>query len=1395
MNKKNQGKNDSSILVALNVILATTICSSNLYADDIEVYTSVTNGSSTASANHNILFVMDTSGSMGSAVAGLTTSGGYDADTDYGESDDKIYVYDANFSFTDKTIEYEQNACKSMTNVFGTATNYPVYFDQGAQWQQTTDVIPGDVDCSTTTTGPRETIAETSAYERDRNEWVTLVNNKTIIGGEEFSFTVHADRRTEFYLRTRKNNSDYDYPCYDVRVDGNSYTCSGIVPDGHTQLSAWVYTKRSRVTITYSGTLGGGSTEICTSEPDTDILTNDWKTALLTSTDPSSVFECANDSGNHGLDDASGDKYIAGCAAGVVCNSPVYSSDSADEFNWSTSSSQYFVPGNYHDYLLNGGTVDIANLLADEQNADTYCNQTSRIGDIFVDSETGLIFECFKRLTVMKNAVANLVSSLSQSPVNVGLMRFNRQDDDGIGTQGGTVVDAISAIATNSDFSTTLDNLPASGGTPLSESLYEAYLYFSGKSLDYGRTTGCGTAECTDTTSQTDGIYLSPITDSCQSNNIIFLSDGSPSSSDGGRDGEIQTVAGVGDCGTTGGAGKCLDEIAGVMATQDMNLGVSGVNTVKTYTIGLEIDLPLLEDTAVSGKGEYFTASSASDLEEAFQSIIVDILTDASSFVAPAVSVNAFNELQHRNEIYYAVFQPAGTPRWYGNVKKYRLSADGDVQDSNGDPAVDAASGFFDDDAVSFWTELTAEQIAEGRTGDGPEVTLGGAANELSTARIIYTEVDGGTPFQLTADKFDLILPGVLNAGSDDDRDNTLNWLLGIDTFDFDNDNGFTEPARFLADPLHSQPVVITYGGSIDTPDDVLFFATNLGTLHAVDPADGTELWAYLPSEHQPNLQSYIQAPNSLQHTYGLDGAVTIVSDGNLVRQTSTDDDGNDTTGDVFVIEKVRLYIGERRGGSSYYGLDISNARLNATPSLKLDNSYNTPFKKLWSKTGAMHGTNAEIAATESADIGFRDLAQTWSKMVPATIKIDDGDASTNDDTDVLIFSGGYDPRHDDTSYSSTDSTDTSDVISDYGNAIYIVNADTGSLIYSIGNNDDDDDADRDNTNNRNLDRHKLPLPMESSIPAEPTVIDIDNDGYVDMIFVADITGHIWRIDINTEAKPEAGTGFATGGMIADLSSDTELRRFYNSVSVSRSDRRTGSDHLNIIVGSGYRASPSTIEDWDNKLYFVLDEYPSARIYGDGDDDSDQYNYVTTDGGSSRVIVASDLLPTSTASPVTKATAPYGFYRTFTGGEKILQSATTFNNRVLFSTFNVNSGDSSSACGGGLGEGRTYVLNLYTGASVLTQRDANNNIDTTASTGESTNEQGQVIAEYHTLSHQGIPADSTLLLLPQLAVCIGTECNIDSIQDALLGDTREDDDDGDDPSVTGTALRTFWLEE
>ena len=179
---------------------------------------------------------------------------------------------------------------------------------------------------------------------------------------------------------------------------------------------------------------------------------------------------------------------------------------------------------------------------------------------------------------------------------------------------------------------------------------------------------------------------------------------------------------------------------------------------------------------------------------------------------------------------------------------------------------------------------------------------------------------------------------------------------------------------KYMGDMLHGEPVVITYdkGATPADKQQYVFAGTNEGYLHAFDAFTGEEKFAFIPKEllkiAEPLLRN---AGTQVDHKYGVDGVVTYNFSGGS--------DGSIDSGDQIII-----YFGLRRGGSSYYALDVTNI--------------NEP-KLLWTKSAA----------------DYPSMGQSWS--IPYLNRVGkSGSTCTNGKTDckeVMIISGGYDEDED----------------------------------------------------------------------------------------------------------------------------------------------------------------------------------------------------------------------------------------------------------------------------------------------------------------------------------------------------------------------------------------------
>jgi type IV pilus assembly protein PilY1 len=827
------------------------------------------------------------------------------------------------------------------------------------------------------------------------------------------------------------------------------------------------------------------------------------------------------------------------------------------------------------------------------------------------------------RIQVMKDVATNLVNSVNG--VNIGVMGFNTDE-------GGYVHHAIENVATGrTTLTSAINAMTATSWTPLSETLHEAHNYLRGGSVNYGTSSVSAARDPTDTS-----IYESPIDFECQKTHVVLLTDGEPTRDHSSTSAITSLTDSAGSTfnSLVGGAcdvetyptflspdtGHCLDDLAEFMHDGDFS-PLTGQQGVTIHTVGFLIDLPVLAETAARGGGEYYTADNTATLNAALTSIITSILDTQATFTAPAVSINSFNRTRNLDDLFISVFKPSGTTHWPGNLKKYRLEAStATIVDANGNPAIDPSTGFFADTSQSFWSPSV----------DGSDIENGGAANMIPQPRNVYTFL-GNQALTNSSNQVNLLNGSIddalLNTGNagDPTRTEVIAFINGLDASDVDQDSVLVEPRNQMGDPLHAQPVSVVYGPTAN--DANVYFATNDGYLHAIDAQTGIERWAFLPPEFIGNQVEYFKDNQSAVGSkfYGVDGSLRV--------QTIGDNDGIVEPG-----EKVMLFFGMRRGGDTYYALDISNRD---QPTV------------MWSKDSS----------------SLPGIGQSWSSATPTRINI--SGAAQNADKSVLVIGGGYDPSQD-SPISSLDSN---------GNSIYIVDSQNGNLLWQGSKSGADEDFDSSSSNRD----------MDYSIPADIRVIDLNGDDFADRLYAADMGGQVWRFDIfNGQPK----NNLVHGGVIAQLGSAgivgptiPETRRFYYAPDVALVSNDDYS-FIHVGIGSGYRAHPN--ETTNQNRFYALRDYNTFNQLTQAD-----FQAITP-------IVDGDLVDvTSDTSASVPQGAPGWKLELSDGGwigEKVLAETRTFNNEVFVTTY--RPGTIGNGCQPALGTNRQYVMSLFNGAPV-----------------------------------------------------------------------------------------------
>jgi type IV pilus assembly protein PilY1 len=150
-----------------------------------------------------------------------------------------------------------------------------------------------------------------------------------------------------------------------------------------------------------------------------------------------------------------------------------------------------------------------------------------------------------------------------------------------------------------------------------------------------------------------------------------------------------------------------------------------------------------------------------------------------------------------------------------------------------------------------------------------------------------------------------------------------------------------------------------------------VYAATNDGYLHAIDGETGVELWSFIPKELLTNMNRLFFNSNNKFKNYGIDGnIVPVVAD-------------RDKNGIIDGSDFVYILFGMRRGGETYYALDVTNK---STPKL------------LW-------------------NVRLTSGGQSWS--TPVVARIDINTFGLNADKAVVVIGGGYDSVQDTPTYTA----------------------------------------------------------------------------------------------------------------------------------------------------------------------------------------------------------------------------------------------------------------------------------------------------------------------------------------------------------------------------------------
>lgn len=446
------------------------------------------------------------------------------------------------------------------------------------------------------------------------------------------------------------------------------------------------------------------------------------------------------------------------------------------------------------------------------------------------------------RIQCLKAVLTDLVSRSAR--LNFGITKFKNDNGGSIeGNCGASYTSILARIA----------GLTGMSFTPLGEAAEDI--------LDYFAQSGPN----------------APIVVGCQYNFMIVVTDGEPTMDldvsaylrDADNDGKDP-----GNCTSIGSlypnsldCSDYFDDVVYYMAHHDLRPDLAGEQTVSTYVVGYDTNIPLLQEAARNGDGLYFRATNAATLKQSLDFAVQDILRRISAGSAVAV---VSTEQGTDDRLYRGKFMPVD---WDGYMECYSLPY------TVGDAAI--------------WE---AGELLQQRT---------------TSSRNIFTAL-GKTVYDFT-DANATTLRASLGMATDAKADSLIDWARGDPVPGRRNRHGW-----ILGPIVHSTPVVVgapasflvsaSYQAFYQAQQDrrrMVYVGANDGMLHAFDAESGEEAWAFVPQFALPAFA--VMADSFYCNKYTVDQTVTVK--------------------DVYFDGTWRTVLasGGREGGAAVFALDITD--------------------------------------------------------------------------------------------------------------------------------------------------------------------------------------------------------------------------------------------------------------------------------------------------------------------------------------------------------------------------------------------------------------------------------------------------------------------------------------
>jgi Tfp pilus tip-associated adhesin PilY1 len=547
-----------------------------------------------------------------------------------------------------------------------------------------------------------------------------------------------------------------------------------------------------------------------------------------------------------------------------------------------------------------------------------------------------------------------------------------------------------------------------------------------------------------------------------------------------------------------------------------------------------------------------------------------------------------------------------------------------------------------------------------------------------------------------------------------------------------------------LGDIFHASPVLIgppnqfayfasnlnnyqTYRNTYHRRRRVLYFGANDGLFHAVDAGGwdrtpslcvnpdgsqgdcydlgtGAELFAYAPRATMQIFKPLKDAvgPQSKRDEWTVDGALTAADVFIDSANTGTGNPANRAWHTVIVGGVREGSPFEGTSGSSpsdslgsYYALDVTQpdellsdgsggltvpipATFNAPKCLNV--SGDASCARDWPQIRWEISDVGDLDASGSPGFGYKDMGESWSKPAVGRVRVctaNCGNTSApfpvTEDRYVAIFGGGFDRER----------------LNRRGNWIYMIDIETGHVLYRANS-----------SCGINSGTGGCTPTYFASIPSEPAALDSNGDGILDVVYVGDQKGQLWRIDLSDlrmassppsgrwqsqlDLSAGSGTPFLVFQAPQTGTPDPFYPVYYRPTAVYLGYNFNGKPALGLAFGSGDR------DDIESR------NFPGSLNFK-------QRFYYVVDKANTTTRTESDLYDiTSVTAPSTSTVPANGWLIELAKGERVINDSISINGVIYFTTFNPNAAISGpNACGNaakcGLAPGTARLYRVFYG--------------------------------------------------------------------------------------------------